>query len=85
MVLLMAAQGLKGAQRAAIVRERETTVLCWLTRDLAEGLEDLHDTLRPGRPSEVTESMGRVARRRALEAPEFGVTVLAVDLTTSGR
>jgi transposase-like protein len=39
MVLLAAEQGLKVPQIAAIVRESEATVLRWLKRSLAEGLE----------------------------------------------
>jgi transposase len=56
MMLLAAEQGLQVPQIAAIVRESEATGLRWLTRDLAEGLEGLHDAPRPGRPSEVTEA-----------------------------
>ncbi len=56
MVLLSAEQGLKVPQIAAIVRESEATVLRWLKRYLAEGLEGLKDTPRPGRPAEVTEA-----------------------------
>jgi transposase len=56
MVLLSAEQGLKVPQIAAIVRESDSTVLRWLKRYRAEGLEGLHDAPRPGRPSEVTEA-----------------------------
>jgi transposase len=55
MILLAAEQGLKVPQIAAIVRESEATVLRWLKRYLAEGIEGLQDAPRPGRPSEVTE------------------------------
>ena len=54
MVLLSAEQGFKVPQIAAMVREREATVLRWLTRYRAEGLEGLQDAPRPGRPAEVT-------------------------------
>src|SRR5918997_986610 len=54
MVLLSVEQGLKVPQIAAIVRESEATVLRWLKRYLAEGIEGLQDAPRPGRPSEVT-------------------------------
>ena len=37
MIVLAAEQGLKVAQIALIVREREATVLRWLKRDRAEG------------------------------------------------
>jgi transposase len=56
MVLLAAEQGFKVPQIAAVVRESEATVLRWLKRYLAEGLEGLHDAPRPGRPSELTEA-----------------------------
>src|SRR5262245_39011158 len=56
MVLLSVEQGLKVPQIAAIVRESEATVLRWLKRYLAEGLEGLQDAPRPGRPPELTEA-----------------------------
>jgi transposase len=43
-------------QIARLVREREATVLRWLTRYRAEGLEGLQDAPRPGRPSPMTEA-----------------------------
>lgn len=54
MILLAAAQGLKVPQIARIVGEREATVLRWLTRSRAEGLEGLQDAPRPGRLSPMT-------------------------------
>jgi transposase len=75
MVLLAVEQGLKGPQIAAIVRESEATVLRWLTRYLAEGMEGLQDAPRPGRPSEITaayraELLAAVRRRpRSLHLP----------------
>jgi transposase len=65
MILLAAEQGLKVPQIAAIVRESEATVLRWLKRYLAEGIEGLQDAPRPGRPSEVTEGY-RTALRAAV-------------------
>jgi transposase len=56
MILLAAEQGLKVAQIARIVRESEATVLRWLKRYRAEGLEGLQDAPRPGRPSPMTEA-----------------------------
>jgi transposase len=56
MILLAAEQGLKVAQIARIVRESEATVLRWLKRYQAEGLEGLQDAPRPGRPSPMTEA-----------------------------
>jgi transposase len=54
-VWLSAAQKPTVATIAATVREREATVLRWLTRYLAEGLDGLHDAPRPGRPADATE------------------------------
>jgi transposase len=56
MVLLSAEQELTVAKIAAIVRESEATVLRWLKRYRAEGLEGLQDAPRPGRPSPMTEA-----------------------------
>ena len=56
MVLLAAEQGLKVPQIARIVRESEATVLRWLKRYRAEGMEGLQDAPRPGRPSPMTEA-----------------------------
>lgn len=56
MIWLSAEQGLKVPQIALIVRESEATVLRWLKRYLAEGLEGLHDAPRPGRPAQITEA-----------------------------
>ena len=53
-VLLSVEQGRKVPQMAAIVRESDATVLRWLTRYLAEGLEGRQDAPRPGRPAEIT-------------------------------
>jgi transposase len=53
MVLLSVEHGLKVPQMAAIVRESEATVLRWLKRSLAEGLDGVQEAPRPGRPSEV--------------------------------
>jgi transposase len=56
MILLAAEQGFKVLQIAAIVRESEATVLRWLKRYRAEGIEGLQDAPRPGRPSPMTEA-----------------------------
>jgi transposase len=56
MVLLSAEQALTVAKIAAIVRESEATVLRWLKRYRAEGLDGRHDAPRPGRPADVTET-----------------------------
>ena len=56
MILLAAEQGLKVPELALIVRESEATVLRWLKRYRAEGMEGLQDAPRPGRPSAMTEA-----------------------------
>jgi transposase len=64
MVLLSAEQGLKAEEIAAIVRESGVTVLSWLKRYLAEGLEGLQDAPRAGRSLVVTEEF----RKKLLES-----------------
>ena len=54
MVLLSAEQGLKAEEIAAVVRESAVTVLTWLKRYLAEGMEGLQDAPRAGRSTMVT-------------------------------
>ena len=55
MVLLSAENGLKAEEIALIVRESHVTVLRWLKRYIAEGIEGLKDAPRPGRSTTVTE------------------------------
>jgi transposase len=75
MVFLAAEQRLKVPQIAAIVRESEATVLRWLKRYLAEGLNGLQDAPRPGRPLQISpeyraELLAAVRRRpRSLHLP----------------
>src|SRR5512147_2948376 len=68
MVLLSSEQGLKAEEIAQIVRESDITVLRWLKRYLAEGIEGLKDAPRPGRSVVVTEEYRKqlleVVRRR---------------------
>jgi len=63
MVLLSSEKGLKAEEIAQIVRESDITVLRWLKRYLAEGIEGLKDAPRPGRSVVVTEEY----RKRLLE------------------
>jgi transposase len=67
-VLLSAEKGLKAEEIAQIVRESHLTVLRWLKRYLAEGIEGLMDEPRPGRSIIVTEAyrnrLKEVVRRR---------------------
>lgn len=75
MVLLSAEQQLKVGQIATIVRESEATVLRWLKRYIAEGVNGLHDAPQPGRPSTLTATyrqqlLESVRRRpRSLDQP----------------
>ena len=56
MVLLSAEQGLKAEEIAKVVRESSVTVLTWLKRYMAEGVEGLQDAPRAGRSSVVTDA-----------------------------
>jgi len=68
MVLLSAEKKMKAEEIAEITRESHITVLRWLKRYLAEGVEGLKDTTRPGRSTTVTEAyrakLKEVVRRR---------------------
>jgi transposase len=68
MILLSSENGLKAEEIAEIVRESHITVLRWLKRYLAEGVEGLLDSPRPGRSMTVTEEyrskLKEVVRRR---------------------
>jgi transposase len=55
MILLSAEQGLKAEEIADIVRESAVTVLTWLKRYLAEGIDGLQDAPRAGRSTTVTK------------------------------
>jgi len=56
MILLSADQRLKVPQIALITRDSEATVLRWLKRYRAEGMDGLQAAPRPGRPSPLTEA-----------------------------
>lgn len=64
MILLSAEQNLKAEEIASIVRESAVTVLTWLKRYLAEGIEGLQDAPRTGRSATVTEDF----RKNLLES-----------------
>jgi transposase len=64
MVLLSAEKGYKAEEIAQIVRESHITVLRWLKRYIAEGVEGLMDAPRVGRSTTVTEDY----RKRLKEA-----------------
>ena len=63
MVLLSAEKKLKVAEIADIVRESSVTVLRWLHRYIAEGMQGLMDAPRAGRSSILTDEF----RKRLLE------------------
>ena len=63
MVLLSAEKKLKVAEIADIVRESSVTVLRWLHRYIAEGIQGLMDAPRAGRSSILTDEF----RKRLLE------------------
>ena len=68
MILLAAERRMTAAEIAEIVRASEETVRRWLKRYLAEGVEGLRDTPRPGSPRKVTaeyrELLVHALRRR---------------------
>lgn len=68
MVLLSAEKGLKAEEIAQIVRESYITVLRWLKRYQAEGIEGLMDAPRVGRSTTVSkdyqERLKEAVRRR---------------------
>jgi len=68
MILLSAEKGLNSEEIADIVRESSVTVLRWIHRYLAEGIQGLMDAPRAGRNSTVTEKyrdrLLEVVRRR---------------------
>ena len=68
MILLAAERRMTAAEIAEIVRASEETVRRWLKRYLAEGVEGLRDTPRPGSPRKVTaeyrELLVHAVRRR---------------------
>jgi len=75
MVLLSSEQGLKAEEIAQIVRESHITVLRWLKRYLAEGIEGLKDDPKPGRSTVVTEAY----RKRLLEVVRRRPRSLGLD------
>ena len=68
MVLLSTEKQLVACKIAEIVRVTEVTVLTWLKRYMAEGINGLYDAPRPGGPRKVTpeyrEQLLRVVRQR---------------------
>jgi transposase len=68
MILLSAEKGFNTEEIADIVRESSVTVLRWLHRYIAEGIQGLMDAPRAGRSSVVTdkfrERLLEVVRRR---------------------
>jgi transposase len=84
MVLLAVEQHLTAAAIAAIVRESEGTVRCWLKRYLAEGMAGLQDAWAGGAPAKVTEEykeqLLQVVRRR----PDHRTTVPLSTRQTHG-
>lgn len=68
MVLLAVEQHLGVSQIAAIVRECQGTVRCWLKRYAAEGIEGLQDAWAGGAPAKVTptyqDQLLQTVRRR---------------------
>ena len=68
MILLAAEQHLVASEIAKIVRVDHDTVVAWLKRYLAEGINALADMPRPGSPVKVTpeyrEQLVQAVRQR---------------------
>jgi transposase len=75
MVLLSGEKGLNSEEIADIVRESSVTVLRWLHRYIAEGIQGLMDAPRPGRSSVVTDKF----RQRLLEVVRRRPRSLALE------
>jgi len=75
MVLLSAEKGFNTEEIAEIVRESSVTVLRWLHRYLAEGIQGLLDAPRAGRSSVVTDEF----RKRLLEVVRRGPRSLDLE------
>src|SRR5258708_16017751 len=75
LVLLAVEQHLGVREIAAIVREGEGTVRCWLKRSMAQGIDGLQDAWAGGAPAQVTPAyqhqLRLIVRRRprSLELP----------------
>lgn len=85
MILLAAEQHLTAAAIAAIVRESENTVRCWLKRYQAEGIAGLQDAWAGGAPRKRDPGVpGFVAAGGEASASEPGPAVFDVDVTAVG-
>lgn len=85
MVLLAVEQHLTAAAIAAIVRESEGTVRCWLKRYLVEGIAGLHDALGWRCTCQGDRGVqGAVASSGAASASQLRAALLDVDITAAG-
>ena len=79
MVLLSAEKGLKAEEIVPIVRESYITVLRWLKRYIAEGVEGLMDAPRSGWSTIVTQDyhkrLTEIVRRRPRSLAGIRVSV----------
>ncbi len=72
-IILMAADGISNNIIAAKVGLSHQTVCQWRQRYLQQGLEGLHDELRPGRPRSVSDEEVAMLVRKTIETkPENG-------------
>jgi hypothetical protein len=82
MILLYAERRLTTKEVAEIVRESQATVLRWLKRYMAEGLEGLKDAPRPGRDRTVTDTYREKlieAVRRRPRSPDLDFSLLQAN------
>lgn len=66
-IVLMAAEGMANSAIAERVGLSQTTVGKWRTRYLKQGLEGLHDELRPGRPRSISDEQVATLIRKTLK------------------
>ena len=83
MVLLSAEKQMKAGEIAEIVRESHVTVLLWLHRYLAEGVEGLQDTPSQREAQDDNQRVpGSSVRGGAAASAQLGTALFAVDITT---
>lgn len=87
-IILLCSQGMPVKQIAEKLDIRPNTVIDWRKRFEQEGVEGLHDKLRPGKPVTYDETFRNQVLQTLEEAPPNGLSVwdgpsLAVHLNTS--
>ena len=72
-IVLLSAEGLTNKEIAARLKVSEPTVGQWRRRFIAQGLQGLHDELRPGRPRSIAdEKVAELINTTLQTKPEAG-------------